>query len=216
MADAAAATRDYLLGTLVLIAWPETTWSAEGRFAGRTPVSLTDKGRQQAADWGTELSGMELGSLLSSGDSASIETAEVMDAVCPVKRRVEEGLVEVDLGLWDGLSAAEVKRRYPKIYKLWQQDPTSVCPPEGEEIMDARARLRKVLGKILKRLGDKAAGIIVGPLAFVLLRSLIEATEASDLRFETPDQPLTYRPLVYGATITKGSVELVPARMGSE
>lgn len=204
------------MGTLVLIPWPETTWSAEGRFAGRTPVSLSDKGRQQAADWATELSGMGLNALLVSKDSASVETAEVIDALFSVKRRKEPDLAEVDLGLWDGLSAAEVKRRYPKIYKLWQQDPNAVCPPEGEAILDARERLSQVLDKIRKRLGDKSAGIIVGPLAFVLLRLVMEGREESDLRFESPEQQLMYKPLVYGATSSQGSLELAPAPLGSK
>lgn len=192
-----------------MMAWPETTWSAEGRLGGRTAAPLTEVGRQMAGGWAGELTERGVGTLFVGEDQASVETAEAIGAVCRVKRKVAQELAEVDLGLWDGLSTAELQRRYPKIYKLWRQDLKSVCPPEGEAILEARSRLREALERILKRLGDKAVGVIVGPLAFALLRSVIERTEDAELLMEAMSSPV-----VYDAVSSNGAMVLARADGG--
>ena len=125
------------MSTLVLIPWPETTWSAAGRVAGRTPVPLSDAGRRQAHSWGEGLAVPGLSTVYSSGEQASTETARIVAEPSRARHKAVVDFAEVDAGLWDGLTIEELKRRYPKVFKRWYEDPSAVCPPEGEPLADA-------------------------------------------------------------------------------
>ena len=37
---------------------------------------------------------------------------------------------------------SDVKRKQPRVYKRWQEQPESVCPPEGEMLGEADERVR--------------------------------------------------------------------------
>ena len=83
----------------------------------------------------------------------------------PVKEH--EGLRNLNQGLWQGLCIEEIRRKHPKVFKLWQESPESICPPEGEMISDAMERVRKALEKPLKR-GISFAIVASEPLATVI------------------------------------------------
>ena len=37
---------------------------------------------------------------------------------------------------------SDVKAKQPKVYRQWQEQPETVCPPQGETLGDAEERLR--------------------------------------------------------------------------
>ena len=83
----------------------------------------------------------------------------------PVKE--VEGLRNLNQGLWQGLTIEEVRRKYPKVAKQWQESPETVCPPEGETVAEALDRVKKVLRKAMKRDGDVAL-VVCEPLATLI------------------------------------------------
>jgi len=101
------------------------------------------------------------------------------------KVRVLEDLAEVDLGLWEGLLSDDLVDRYPKTYKAWAVDPSSVDVPEGERFDEARARALDQLGRGLLRLAVKsnhpAVGVVVRPLMYGILRSRLLDRNTKDI-----------------------------------
>lgn len=62
--------------------------------------------------------------------------------------RVMPGLEEQVMGVWDGLSFAEIKNRFPALYAAREADPSLV--PEGAETLGAvRARMTEALRRCL-------------------------------------------------------------------
>lgn len=194
------------MGALILIPWPETTWSAAGRIAGRTPVPLTEVGQVQVARWAASLESSDLTTLYASSERSSAETAAILAKRVKAKCKSMAELVEVDVGLWGGLTTEELQRRYPKIFKRWCEDPSSVCPPEGEEWNDACQRLGRGLDAVSRRQGLRTVGMILGPLAFSVMRCLIESVPWKRVRAQDHDGPLRY-PVIQASTPA-----LVPAR----
>ena len=184
--------------SLVLIPWAETAWKAAGRLAGRTSLPLTEGGRDEVRGWSAMLAEPKLSTVYASSEQAAVEVAEIVAEKTGASRKTVADLAEVDVGLWDGLTAEELKRRYPKIYKKWHSDPASVSPPEGEALTDAFARLRQALEKLMRKQDDRCVAVVLGPLAFALVRCWAESVELTELRSMTHDSPLRYELPVTG------------------
>ncbi len=175
-----------------LIPWPETTWSAAGRIASRAPVPLSESGRNQAQTWGDELAAIGLAILYSSDERPSVEAACIIAERCRIQRKTLPGLAEVDAGLWDGLTQEELEHRFPKAYKKWCSDPCGICPPEGEDIDDAYQRLQGAIDIVRNKHNEGDIAVVLGPLAFALVRCILEAVEPAQVRTLMHDKPLRY------------------------
>jgi broad specificity phosphatase PhoE len=76
---------------------------------------------------------------------------------------------------------AEVKEKQPKVYRLWQDCPELICPPEGETLAAARGRVQKSLKKLLKKHKRGVIALVVPePLASIVCSSL-KNTSLGDL-----------------------------------
>lgn len=199
------------MGTLVLIPWPETVWSAAGRIAGRTPLPLTETGQALVHSWTNALPGKQLRTVFSSDEQASTETARVVAQRCSAKHKILPDLVEVDAGLWDGLTTDELKRRYPKVFKRWLEDPSTVCPPEGEAVAAARERLAASLEQMTRKLGHHEAAAVLGPVAFGIMRCVIESAELVALRSLMHVEPLRYHLTETGASMEPQPLSSAPS-----
>ena len=83
----------------------------------------------------------------------------------PVKEK--DGLNNLNHGLWQGLPVDEIRRKFPKVYKQWQESPETICPPEGETVSEVLERVEKVLRKPLKKRTSFAV-VVSEPLATLL------------------------------------------------
>jgi broad specificity phosphatase PhoE len=67
----------------------------------------------------------------------------------------------------------EVKQKQPTVYRQWQEQPESICPPEGETIDHARERVETALSRLLKKHKTGVIGLVVPePLASVVREHL--------------------------------------------
>ncbi len=78
-----------------------------------------------------------------------------------------DDFLNLDHGLWQGLPVDDVRRKYPKCFKQWQESPETVRLPEGETVAEAVERIRRGLRKCLKR--KRTIGIVASePLATMI------------------------------------------------
>lgn len=116
----------------------ETEWSRAHRHTGRSDVPLTAHGEAQAAALGQRLRGATSFALvLVSPLARARRTAEL--AGFGAQLELDEDLVEVDYGAYEGRTTEEIQRERPG-WDLWRDG----CP-EGETIADAAARAERVL-----------------------------------------------------------------------
>ena len=123
-------------------------------------------------------------------------TAERLGEALGIPVKELDGLSNCDLGLWQGLTIEEIRRKYPKVYKQWKDSPDSVCPPGGEDNTDALQRAMKALGKPLKR--KISFGLVVcEPLATLLSCALRQAKHELPVAFRCSERaPLVEELLV--------------------
>jgi broad specificity phosphatase PhoE len=142
---------------------------------------------------------LELQTVYSSEEQTSVETAQIVAARTGAERKTVAELAEVSFGLWKGLTTEDLKRRYPKTFKKWRNDPSSVCPPEGEDMEVAYQRLDKVFHKLTNKPEGSSTGVVLGPLALALARCRVELVELARAHQMAQDEPLRYERLDSGA-----------------
>lgn len=163
---------------VVLIPCGATEWHDAGRLLGRVELELCDTAEAQCARWLESLRPLELKKLFVAPDSASRATGKLIGHELGLSAKPVDDLVEVDLGLWAGLTEEQLKTRYARAHKQLAEQPLMVSPPEGEDFSEASARLQAALRKRVKPNG-KAIGLVMRPIALALARKLL-ANESGD------------------------------------
>jgi broad specificity phosphatase PhoE len=154
------------MGTLILARHSITEASAAGRNLGqRGDAPLAAEGVALAVRLGDTLR-RELDELphddlrlLSSPALRCRHTADaVVDAVGGgIEVEVHAGLLELDYGAWDGLTAGECRARDPERRAAWEADPFTTRCPEGERGQDVLRRVSNVLDPIEAWLAEDRA-----------------------------------------------------------
>ena len=118
----------------------------EWRMVGARDIPLSDAGREQirllARQFMPAVQGA-LGAVICSDLDRCRETAAILMEALPQGRpplHVEPGLREINLGLWQGMTKAEIERAWPGAYAARGQDMAHFCPPHGESFMQAQRR----------------------------------------------------------------------------
>lgn len=124
---------------LVLARHGETVWHAENRYAGgSSDIDLTPRGHEQAralAAWAAE---QELDALVVSPVRRAQETAEPVARATGLTPRVAPELREVDFGVAEGRTIAELRAEDPGMVDRFREDPAA-HPFPGAESPDAAA-----------------------------------------------------------------------------
>jgi ribonuclease H / adenosylcobalamin/alpha-ribazole phosphatase len=132
----------------LLLRHGQTPMSVQKRYAGRSDVSLTDAGVQQAAASAKRLASAGLGVIVTSPLLRTVQTAQEVAAVTGAAVVTDDGFRETDFGAWEGLTFAEVRERWPAELVAWLADP-EVAPPGGESFTDVSARVIAALHRVL-------------------------------------------------------------------
>lgn len=119
--------------------------SAEDRFAGATNVELSDLGRQQVEALSRRLAGQPIAAFYSSPLDRTMETARLLAA--PHKKAVEPdaGFLEINHGVWEGLTRKEAEANFGDMYERWESDPYNFAPRDGETGLAVAARAMPAL-----------------------------------------------------------------------
>ena len=160
------------MGTLILARHATTDASASGRnLGGRSDLPLSEAGRALAAALGAavarelaELPHDELRLVSSPARRCRETTAAVAAGLDVTDDRIEAepGLLEIDYGAWDGLTAEECRARDPELRRRWEDDPYATRCPDGESGRDVEARSAPVLDALQAWAGqDRARCAIV-------------------------------------------------------
>lgn len=137
--------------TIYLIRHGEIEGAALRRCIGRMDVPLSEKGYEEAHQAGKWLAGKLTDfSLWSSPLIRCTETARAIQAETGcASLHIENDLVEMDSGAWDGMTFAEIQERFPKEYEERGNNLIHYQTPDGESFFDAGNRFLGALQKIL-------------------------------------------------------------------
>jgi broad specificity phosphatase PhoE len=166
----------------VLLVRPGATeFDDQGRIKGSLDIPMSERGHQQVTSLTEQLAEVRVKTIYTSPCESARETAERLALGRDVRIKTVDAFRNVDHGLWHGKLIDEVRRNHPKVYRQGQDSPTDICPPGGESIRDAKARVIKAVRKVVRKSGDDVIAIVIpDPMAWVV-ESLLSGTELSDL-----------------------------------
>lgn len=175
---------------LLLLRHGQSTTNAEGLLVGRTDAELTELGRTQAAEAGALLP--PVATVLTSPLRRATATAAL--AVPDRHAVIEERLVEMHYGVFDGRRAAEVS---PSQWQQWRSDP-AFAPEGGESVAQVHERVRTLLEELFATHGAGARD----PDAHVLAVSHVSPIKAAVAWALGGTPEMTWRMYLANASVT--------------
>ncbi|MCA9034255.1 MAG: histidine phosphatase family protein [Planctomycetaceae bacterium] len=158
------------MATIVLIRAGCTDYDDQHRLLGTLDLPLNQRGVDQIREAVQVLNerGIRLEAIYTSPEDPACGTAHVVaESQASAKVRELDELRNVNQGLWQGLPEADIRKRFPKLFKNCKDSPVAICPPEGETLSDACQRLTRVLTKAIRKY-DVFAIVAPEPLATVI------------------------------------------------
>jgi probable phosphomutase (TIGR03848 family) len=139
---------------LFLIRHGENDYSRTGKLAGRLPgVNLNERGRKQAEELGKAFAEIPIAAIYSSPLERAVQTAEPIATVRGLRIVQEPGLLESNVGDWQGKSIGRLA--LTKYWKIVQSAPSRARHPGGESFMQTQTRIVSTLEVICAKHRDR-------------------------------------------------------------
>ena len=168
---------------IYLVRHGETEWNKSRRFQGRSNLPLNQKGIKQVKALALALKNKPLKAIYSSPLIRALETARLIKAFHPsIPIFEEKGLIEMDLGEFDGMKAQEWAEQYPDFRKAWNENPACVKMPGGESLKEVQIRAKDTLKRITRAYSPDSS-ILLSSHNFVNLTLLCDLLEIPLHRF---------------------------------
>jgi broad specificity phosphatase PhoE len=156
---------------VALLRHGETPFHGENRYAGQSDVPLNDTGRAQAARLAEWAATASIASVWASDLSRSVDTAQGVATASGLVLNTDARLRELDFGIGDGLTTAEMRERFPAERAAFERNPEEFPLPGGERPAHAVARAKAALADAIEESAG-ASGIVVVIAHSTLLRLL--------------------------------------------
>ena len=159
---------------IYLIRHGEVEGAGTPRYNGHADVSLTERGRDQYRLLRERLAETRITACYTSDLSRCAWGADLMGGHfgwTPVRN---SNLRELDIGIWEGLTWAELKERYPEEWQARLADIVNYRVPGGENLHDLQGRIIPVINDIVERHRNEEALVVAhgGANRVVLLNAI--------------------------------------------
>lgn len=166
---------------IVLIRPGSTDYDVQQRIQGSLDIPLNEQGSVETEQVVEQLRGKGMTVVYAPVSQPALQTAQIIAQTLEVKLKKVERLQNFNQGLWQGMLVEDVRHKQPKVYRQWQEQPEIVCPPEGEMLSEADARVRAALVKLLKRHKQGVIGLVVPEPLLSLVRRFFNHAALGDL-----------------------------------
>ncbi|MCJ8207360.1 histidine phosphatase family protein [Pseudomonas sp. RGM2987] len=156
---------------LYVVRHGETWANAEQRYLGSLDPQLTALSCQQAQTLCQQLP-PSLDVLVVSPRLRAVQTANILNESLKLSPEIIDCFRERDVGVFEGLTQADAKERYPQ---LWSQNITRLWdagPTDGESISDVVKRVRDGLAELESKYRSKTVLLVAHGFVAKVVRAL--------------------------------------------
>lgn len=176
---------------LCIVRHGETAWNAEHRVQGQLDVPLNAIGEAQALAASKVLSKERFDAIYSSDLSRARQTAAYTAGLLSMQVTIDEALRERHYGIFERLTYAEVKVRYPEDYARFDARDPEYGFRTGETLKDFSVRSIKVISAIAERhQGQNVAVFTHGGVLDKLYRFITGLPLSAERNFGIPNAGL--------------------------
>lgn len=147
---------------ILLVRHGETQWNREGRYQGRTDIPLSADGERQVQALGQRLGHLRIALAVSSPLARARRTAEAVLAGRTTPLELDDGLLEISHGAWEGQLASDIELSHAEMFGTWRSAPGRDVPagPGAETLGDVEDRAWDVFVRVTARLGANDTALI--------------------------------------------------------
>ncbi len=156
--------------TLYLIRHGITSANKENRFAGRSAEPLHGEGAEQIRKLAASLQKLPITKVYCGPLPRTWQSAEIIAQVAGVAQIAKDGLNEIDLPHWDGLTKDEIRCQFGEQYPTWLAAPQDFRVTGCEFIAQVQERATRVVEEIFQQHQGETL-VIVSHL--IVLRALV-------------------------------------------
>lgn len=159
------------MSQIVLVRHAESEANVAAAWQGRGNAALSDKGKSQVEALARRVDGHEYGVVVSSPLDRAYETAT---AFTP-SPEVEDDLIEIDLGNWEGVAFDVVAEKDGVLLRSIYNGVDERFGEIGEKISEVAARAWAVVDRLAERVGPDGTAVVVshGGVIDSLIASLL-------------------------------------------
>ena len=170
--------------TIYIVRHGQTAWNKTLRWQGNQDVPLDETGISQTHKLAEELLLYRVNKVYSSPLKRAAMSAEILREKIDADIIYREGLREVHLGEWEGLTTKEIIEKHGKLYGEWIENPSAQIGFGVENISDLQQRAYREFCAI--NAAEKGDFVIVahGTWTRCLLCRLLNTPLISRMNFE--------------------------------
>ena len=177
--------------SLCIVRHGETAWNAEHRVQGQLDVPLNAIGHAQAVAAARVLAREKFDVIYSSDLSRARQTAQPTASLLSMQVVLEKDLRERHYGIFERLTYAEVKVRYPEDYARFEAREPDYAFRTGESLKDFSIRSITIISSIAERhKGQSIAVFTHGGILDKLYRHITGLPLTAQRKFGIPNAGL--------------------------
>lgn len=171
---------------VILIRPGATTFDEQGRMKGSLDMPMSLRGRKQAENLAKELASIRFHAVYHAPCESASETAALLVEGRELRPKVIDAFRNIDHGLWHGKLIDEIRRNQPRLYRSGAENPETVCPPGGESMQVAAARVMKAVHRLLRKSRNQVLALVIpDPLASLVAAHLNDEAMPDMWKVET-------------------------------
>ena len=136
---------------LYLIRHGEVEGAGTARYNGHADVSLTERGKAQYRQLRERFADAAITACYTSDLFRCAWGADLLGVHLGVEPVIDRNLRELDIGIWEGMTWAELMEKHPAEWQARLADIVNYRVPGGESLLDLQARIMPVIKGIVER-----------------------------------------------------------------
>lgn len=144
---------------IFLVRHGESEWNILKKVQGQKNIPLTKNGIYQAHLIGNRLKNEKIDIIYSSHLDRAKDTANIIGEIINTNIITKKELQEINFGIWEGMSQADINKNYNKDFILWRKEPEKLKIGEVETLENLQIRSMRCINNIIKN--DLSENIVV-------------------------------------------------------
>ncbi len=166
---------------VVVVRPGSTLFDEQERIKGSLDMPLSASGVEQVHRIAIEIAKLPISTVYCGPCESAQSTAKEIAEQTRAKWKVCDCFRNLDHGLWQGKLIDELKRQQPRLFKQLQDNPRSFCPPGGETVAEAEARVEKLIIKLCKKHANETIAVVIPEPLASLIAAKLKETDLGDL-----------------------------------
>lgn len=166
---------------VVVVRPGSTLFDEQERIKGSLDMPLSASGIEQVHRVASEIAKLPITTVYCGPCESAQSTAKEIAEHSKAKWKVCDCFRNLDHGLWQGKLIDELKRQQPRLFKQLQENPRSFCPPGGETVAEAEARVEKLIVKLCKKHSNETIAVVIPEPLASLIAAKLKETDLGDL-----------------------------------